>query len=81
MGGLGTQDGIDEDHYKDLTTKVQKCIAYAVEHFRFALLLKVDTDSFVFMDPWPLPAQLPYLRALNTSSAQFVRRNAVEKWK
>ena len=23
---------------------------YAVQHFRFSLLLKVDTDSFVFMD-------------------------------
>lgn len=38
------------DHYRNLSTKVRSCIEYAVHHFRFALLLKVDTDSFLFMD-------------------------------
>ena len=36
-----------EDIYKQLSTKVIKSITYAVHSFRFALLLKVDTDSFV----------------------------------
>jgi len=39
-----------QDFYRNLATKVQSCIAFAVRNFRFGLLLKVDTDSFVFMD-------------------------------
>ena len=39
-----------EDVYRQLTAKVIKLITYAVHSFRFALLLKVDTDSFVFLD-------------------------------
>lgn len=38
------------DLYTNLTAKVGLCISYAVKHFRFGLLLKADTDSFVFMD-------------------------------
>jgi len=30
--------------------KTQRSIRYAVEHFKFRLLLKVDSDSWVFMD-------------------------------
>jgi len=38
------------DVYSNLTAKVRLCISYAVKHFRFGLLLKTDTDSYVFMD-------------------------------
>ena len=38
------------DHYRNLTSKVRSFIEYALHNFRFGLLLKVDTDSFVFMD-------------------------------
>lgn len=45
------------DHYRKLTLKVRSCIEYAVQHFRFSLLLKVDTDSFIFMDRFLLLAE------------------------
>ena len=45
------------DHYRKLTTKVRSCIEYAIQHFRFSLLLKVDTDSFIFMDRFLLSAE------------------------
>lgn len=38
------------DVYSNLTAKVRLGISYAVKHFRFGLLLKTDTDSFVFVD-------------------------------
>lgn len=36
--------------YHGLAEKTQRSIRYALEHFKFRLLLKVDTDSWVFMD-------------------------------
>lgn len=38
------------DFYRNLTAKVKSSIRYAVQNFRFSLLLKVDTDSFIFLD-------------------------------
>lgn len=38
------------DFYRNLTAKVKNSIRYAVQNFKFSLLLKVDTDSFVFLD-------------------------------
>eukprot|EP00441_Pelagodinium_beii_P017165 CAMPEP_0197657380 /NCGR_PEP_ID=MMETSP1338-20131121/44587_1 /TAXON_ID=43686 ORGANISM="Pelagodinium beii, Strain RCC1491" /NCGR_SAMPLE_ID=MMETSP1338 /ASSEMBLY_ACC=CAM_ASM_000754 /LENGTH=343 /DNA_ID=CAMNT_0043233727 /DNA_START=426 /DNA_END=1457 /DNA_ORIENTATION=+ len=38
------------DFYRNLTAKVKNSIRYVVRNFRFALLLKVDTDSYIFLD-------------------------------
>lgn len=38
------------DEYHSLTEKIRNLITYALENYRFALLLKADTDSFIFMD-------------------------------
>ena len=56
------------DEYGKLTEKIRRLITYALQHYRFALLLKVDTDSFVFMD-----------RLLKTAEAQklFEEKNNV----
>lgn len=40
----------DKDVYTNLANKVRRSIAYAVDHYMFSMLLKADTDSYVFMD-------------------------------
>eukprot|EP00440_Ansanella_granifera_P005993 gb/GFBE01006501.1/.p1 GENE.gb/GFBE01006501.1/~~gb/GFBE01006501.1/.p1 ORF type:complete len:402 (+),score=74.43 gb/GFBE01006501.1/:1-1206(+) len=42
--------GAGDDNYHNLTAKVRRCFKYAVRNFRFSLLLKADSDSFVFLD-------------------------------
>lgn len=48
MGVL--QDFGQEEYGLDGAEKTQRSIRYAVEHFKFRLLLKVDSDSWVFID-------------------------------
>jgi len=38
------------EYYTARAEKTQRSLRYAIEHFRFRLLLKTDTDSWVFVD-------------------------------
>jgi len=39
-----------DDKWGNLPTKLRHACSHAVKHYRFSLLLKVDSDSFVFMN-------------------------------
>ena len=63
--------GGQADHYRNLTTKVRSFLEYALQHFRFGLLLKVDTDSFVFMDRFLSMAEQKKLFHPDTNSTNI----------
>eukprot|EP00403_Amphidinium_massartii_P022055 CAMPEP_0178385202 /NCGR_PEP_ID=MMETSP0689_2-20121128/7913_1 /TAXON_ID=160604 /ORGANISM="Amphidinium massartii, Strain CS-259" /LENGTH=648 /DNA_ID=CAMNT_0020005481 /DNA_START=41 /DNA_END=1984 /DNA_ORIENTATION=+ len=44
------RDFPENTKYKERATKTLRSVSHAVQHFKFTLLLKVDTDSYVFAD-------------------------------
>lgn len=49
-GDVGILPNFSQKYYKDRAMKTKLSIKYAVDNYNFTLLLKADTDSWVFMD-------------------------------
>jgi len=49
-GDIVVLEGFSQNYYKDRARKTRLSIRTAVENFDFGLLMKTDTDSFLFLD-------------------------------
>ena len=49
-GDIVVLEGFSQNYYKDRARKTRLSIRTAVENFDFGLLMKTDTDSFIFLD-------------------------------